>query len=531
MTVRIRRQRGIREYRKGIRMRGNIKKGWIWILLAILGVSALSGCRKDPGPDKPEESKQESKGEESGKEDSDLPDPPREGGTLSMAVVNPDSLNPLLCEDEAGRQMLNLIFSPLVEINEQGEALPCIAKSWNWDGNRLTIQINTDIHYHDGTTVTAADVVYSIGIIQQAEQSPYKECMEGIQQVQATATDTVVLTFQYGGETQLVKLRFPVLSRAYYSRAKADALPMGSGPYRVDRHWRSRELQLVRNEEYFGNRPYIDNITVYLTHVTDSVSSAFESGKTDMFAPEEMAWGVYENREGLTLHTYASGEGVQVIFNMQSQRLTQADQRQGIALCIDSADLLKDIYRDHGTVTENVLWPETESVISLGYDPQKGKDLLKEATKETVVLAVFKEDELTGSCAQMMAAELIKEGLKIELKEIDENMQWQKESWDLLMIRRHNTALQLSKQLGTEQSENYGSYHSEPLDRFLQEQLWETNANQQLSEYLSQDWPLYPLFSLEKAVMTGKNVGGRLVPTAWNWYRGIENLYIKEKEK
>ena len=498
------------------------------LLLLALGLSACAGGEESV---QPEESKTESRPEESGGEESTLPDTPREGGELTMAVLNPDSFNPLLCSSEEGVWMLSLLFTPLIDVDEQGEPHSAIAKSWEWNGNVLTLKIDTDIRFHDGSTVAAGDVVYTVGVIQGGAASCYKACTAGIRQIRAVAEDTVVITFEAEGEGQLSQLYFPVLSRAYYSKNGSAAAPMGSGPYRLEKHLEYRELQLVRFEDYYGQRPYIDRITVYLTRVQESVDSSFESGKTDLYCPKTTLWGLYENREGLTLHAFGSREAVQLVFNMKSEYFAVQENRRGTALALDAAALLKGAFWNRGLLTESSLWPPEETA-ALGFDREAAGKLLTAQEPGTVLrLAVLQENDALENCARALAAQMQEAGLAVELTEESGSEALQSGRWDLLLAIRKTDGDSLTEQLAEGGAQNYGGYVSAEVSLLLSGKgQWQEEGRRQLAERLQEDLPVYTLFYPAQAVMTGRRIGGSLQPVWYNRCRGIENLYIRETE-
>ena len=81
------------------------------------------------------------------------------------------SLDPAFAKDQSGIWVCNQLYNSLVQLDNQLNVHPCIAKSWQIsdDGLTYTFHLRNDVKFHDnacfesgkGRTVNAADVVFS----------------------------------------------------------------------------------------------------------------------------------------------------------------------------------------------------------------------------------------------------------------------------------------------------------------------------------------------------------------------------------
>ena len=290
---------------------------------------------------------------------------PQAGGELSMTVQNPQTLNPLLTDDEDTAQMLNLIFSPLLDINQQDEVCPSIGSSWEWseDNRTVTITINTDILWQNGKAVTAQDAAYSIQVLQQAPETVYyKSCVQCIESVRTSGNTQLIITFTNASRLNLKRLYFPVISQSYYTGNVEEGLdnafdPMGSGPYKVESYQALRELRLVSNDMYFKQTPYITNISVYLSRDESAKLEAFNQKKTTLFHTEFLNWGNYINQKNLSMYSIDSHYVQVLAFNMKKPLLEEARVRKGIALSLNTAEILKNVWLSKGTLAEAPIYP------------------------------------------------------------------------------------------------------------------------------------------------------------------------------
>ena len=475
------------------------RRGWSGILILLLLLLCACGGEQESDISRSEESEISRPDTSRPAEESRSEEEPSAGGELALAVVNPNSLNPLLCMEEEAQQMLRLIFSPLLDKDAEGQAQPALAQSWQKEGNKLTLQLNPAAVYHDGTKVTAADVVYSIRIIQEAEASPYKACVANLTDARALSENTVVLTYREGTRGPETQLYFPVLSRAYYTKNQSQTdltvTPMGSGMYRVTSYRRSMELVLERFDRYWGTKPYIDRVTVYLTRVHASVEEAFAQGETDLYYREDTPWGLYENRTDLTLHGYYAAEPFRLVFQTTGYFAEEKNSR-GAALCLNTEELLRDVYWGHGKLA-NQFGMAAGAAQTLTFNREEGMAQLATPPDQPLVLAYPAGDSFLKGCAEAIAEQWKQAGLAIEVQE--------------------QTAVP-----STADTESVPAAQEEKSSWDIWLQRGETDLPQ---------GTVYELFYPEKAVMTGRRIGGRLNPTPFNRYAGFEQLFIKEAER
>jgi peptide/nickel transport system substrate-binding protein len=100
------------------------------------------------------------------------------GGKYTEALVGAlQRLNPVFdYRNPADRAVDRLIFSGLVRFDSTGVPLPDLAEGWviGDDLTTYTLIIRPDARWHDGREVTARDVVYTYGLLQErAYPGPY----------------------------------------------------------------------------------------------------------------------------------------------------------------------------------------------------------------------------------------------------------------------------------------------------------------------------------------------------------------------
>jgi peptide/nickel transport system substrate-binding protein len=110
--------------------------------------------------------------------------PPVAGGSITEGIVGiPRFVNPVLAVTRADQDMSALLYSGLMKINEEGVLVPDMAESVTVsdDGRTYNVLVRRDTRFHDDTPLTARDVAFTIGLIQNPDlKSPLRGNWAGV---------------------------------------------------------------------------------------------------------------------------------------------------------------------------------------------------------------------------------------------------------------------------------------------------------------------------------------------------------------
>jgi peptide/nickel transport system substrate-binding protein len=83
-------------------------------------------------------------------------------------VGRPAGINPLTAQSAAEDTLVGLVFSGLVALGPDDTRVPGLASEWSTsaDGREWTFRIRANARWHDGEPVTAHDVAFTIGVLQ-----------------------------------------------------------------------------------------------------------------------------------------------------------------------------------------------------------------------------------------------------------------------------------------------------------------------------------------------------------------------------
>jgi microcin C transport system substrate-binding protein len=226
------------------------------------------------------------------------PDAPK-GGALGLAAEGGfDSLNPFILSGTAADGVLNFTFESLLtpSRDEPDAAYGLLAEgvALSVDRRAVRFRLRAAARWHDGTPVTADDVVFSFQTLRKEGSPTYRILYEDV--LSADAIDPLTVEFRFRS-IENRKLPFyvgtmPIFSKAYYATHVFNRTtlepPLGSGPYRIERVDEGRGLVYRRIADYWGadlavNRGRFNFDTIRIDYFRDRtvMVEAFKAGAYD----------------------------------------------------------------------------------------------------------------------------------------------------------------------------------------------------------------------------------------------------------
>ena len=224
---------------------------------------------------------------------------PTQGGQLDEGVVGlPRLVNPVLAFSDTDQDLTTLMYSGLMKY-ENGVLVPDLAASYtvSSDGLTYTFTLKSDARFQDGTPITAADVVFTIGEIQNASlKSPQGANWAGITATALSATQ-VQFTLKQPYAPFLSNTTIGILPKHIWNNVSTDEFifsqyniqPVGSGPYKLGSISRDSggiptAYTLVPFSGYEGGEAYISKIVIHFYPDELTAVSAYKSGMIESIA-------------------------------------------------------------------------------------------------------------------------------------------------------------------------------------------------------------------------------------------------------
>jgi microcin C transport system substrate-binding protein len=296
------------------------------------------------------------------------PDAPK-GGTLNSAAFGTfDSLNPFIVRGSAAAGLSEFggyLWETLMQqsLDEAGTSHALIAESFRFpdDYSSATYRINPDARWHDGTPITAEDVVWSLETLKRISPMHMRYYVNVTEAV-ALNDHEVEFTFNETGNRELPHIMgdLPVLPRHWWEGENARGQqrnienptlepPLGSGPYRIVDVNPGSHIVWERVEDYWGEnlpvnigRNNYDRLRFIYFQDDNAAFQAFTRGGYDDVRQEVSTrrWMLEYNfpafeRGDVVKQEFTAG-GVQHMqafaFNMRHERFQDRRVRQALTL-------------------------------------------------------------------------------------------------------------------------------------------------------------------------------------------------------
>lgn len=185
------------------------------------------------------------------------------------------------------------MFEGLVRYEGKGNIVPDIASTWsNPDDKTWLFTIKKNIKFHDGHTLTANDVKYSLDTVRNSDSDLAQTFASTITAVDVTGADKVRIATSDPDPTLLNKLTFLYIIDANMPK-NAEPSQAGTGPYEIKPGTTpsDQRVQMVAFNGYHGGRPKTQALDFGNEDSVDNLIKAFGNHKYDIvgFVPRDKA--------------------------------------------------------------------------------------------------------------------------------------------------------------------------------------------------------------------------------------------------
>jgi peptide/nickel transport system substrate-binding protein len=329
------------------------------------------------------------------------------GGSLTIAqAVEPPGLDPTTATSAAiPRVVYSNVVEGLVKIDRSGKIITALAKDYKIsnDGKEYTFFLKKGVTFHDGKPFDAEDVKFTFGRLMDAQKTGtvHPEYYKEIDSVEAVDSHTVKFKLKNVNSMFLFNLARPdsiIVNSQTVDKLKT--APIGTGPFKFNEWVRGSTLTLSRFEGYHEKGiSYLDKVTFKFIGDPSAQIASLKAGDVDVIAYDvspENALLLEKDPRFKVLNGYTTTE---VILSTNNARKPFDDVRvrRAMAYAIDRKALIEGAMSGYGVPIGSHMDPGNPYYVDLTsvypYNPQKAKDLLKEAGYPDGFEAVIKLPE------------------------------------------------------------------------------------------------------------------------------------------
>lgn len=299
---------------------------------------------------------------------------PSYGGSLSEGIIGtPRFVNPVLAVSSADRDVTELLYAGLTRITEEGHVVPYLAENYTIsnDGTLYTFILRPEAVFHDGTPITAEDVVFTVGKAQDsALKSPRRANWDGVI-AEAIDDRTVTFTLPESYAPFLSNTTLGILPKHIWGNLTAEEFsfsqfniePIGSGPYRMRNMKRDASgipsyYDLEAFEGFAAGEPYLSRLRIRFYDNEDELLSAYKKEDIDSvnaITPEAV---LALEKEGARVLQIPLPRIFGIFFNQdQADIFTDSFARRALEKTIDKERIVTDIMLGYGTAIDSPIPP------------------------------------------------------------------------------------------------------------------------------------------------------------------------------
>ena len=477
---------------------------------------------------------------------------------------NINSLDPAFAKDNSAIWACNQLFNGLVQLDDNLNIKPDIAKSWliSDDAKTYTFTIKKNVYFHNHKLfgnkkreVTAHDFEYSFNrLTNEKTASPGSNTLQQVEHYNAI-NDTIF-------KIQL-KQPFPaflgVLTTKYCSVLPKEivtyygnnfrANPIGTGPFKFKRWEENVKLVLRKNNHYheFDEKgkqlPYLEAVAIsFLTDKQseflqfsqgniDFISGLAPSYKDELLTAKGELKTKYISSVNMVSGDYLNTEYLGFYMDTEQTEIQSSLIRKAINYGFDRQIMIKYLRNGIGTPAENGFIPKGlpsfNHTRGYNYQPERAKELVKKFKKETGVnepkITISTNSTYVDLC-EYIQRELEKIGLTVTVDLLTSSTLKEGKSKGSLAVFRASwvadypdaenyLSLFYSKNF-TPNGPNYTHFKNEEYDSLYENALKEIHLEkrhvlyQKMDSIVINNAPVIPLYYDQVIRFSRKNING-----------------------
>ncbi|MEO9631133.1 MAG: ABC transporter substrate-binding protein [Sulfitobacter sp.] len=281
------------------------------------------------------------------------------------------------------------VFEGLTRFMGDGSVVPGLAESWeiSEDGLTYTFKLREGVTFHDGTTMDAEDVKFTLDRINAEDSANAQKALYAtISEVNVIDPQTVEVKLSEPNGNMLFNLAWgDAVIVAPETVEAIKQTPIGTGAFKFENWNQGDKITLTRNDDYWGEAPALASATFKFISDPTAAFASVMAEDVDVFtgfpAPENIPQFEADPRFQVLI---GSTEGETILsINNKREPFDNVKVREAVAHAIDRQAIIDGAMFGYGTPIGTHFAPHNPDYVDLtemsSYDPEKSKALLAEA--------------------------------------------------------------------------------------------------------------------------------------------------------
>jgi ABC-type transport system substrate-binding protein len=359
---------------------------------------------------------------------------PKHGGVLTLAIGKDiTATNPLIRTFSIDESVRDLMFEPLLAVDNRGIIQPNLAQSWEVSGGGKTyvFKLRKGVKFHNGQEMTAEDAKFAMDYTMNPKNGARGyERLDVVERVETPDKNTLKVTLKKVSAAFLYDLTeiqaFSVIPKGSLQEGidKPAQFPPGTGPFKFVEWQPEQRIVVERFNDYWGHKAFLDRVILKPLANTTTRLNALRAGDVDMIerAPYEWVEQIKSGKlRGLTTVEAPYASYHQLVFNVAIPPFNNKKFRQAIAYALDKKEILQATFFGFGTIADQKYPPghawHIKGVPAPSNDLNKARALLAESGYDgKAVDIMIRQGSDSETAASTIQAQLKRIGLNINVR-------------------------------------------------------------------------------------------------------------------
>lgn len=299
---------------------------------------------------------------------------PAVGGSFTEGILGfPRFINPLLALSDADRDMVSLVYSGLLKASAEGDLVPDLALNYSIseDGLVYSFTIKENAVFHDGTPVTAEDIIFTIARAQDPGlKSTKRASWDGVS-VEKVGEKEIRFFLKQPYAPFLQNTTLGILPKHIWKDIDLDQFPfstfntepIGSGPYIVKNVKKNASgvpelYELKSFANYTLGKPYIPKITVIFYSGEEELVEGYKKGEVENINSISPEYIKELKEDGAFISRTPLPRIFAVFFNQnQAPVFANKEVREALSVGLDKEKIVENILGGYGTAIDGPIPP------------------------------------------------------------------------------------------------------------------------------------------------------------------------------
>ncbi|MBW3566273.1 MAG: hypothetical protein KY459_16320 [Acidobacteria bacterium] len=322
---------------------------------------------------------------------------PIEGGTLNRRLSSEiATLNFVRSTTLNEKYVISCLQDALVEWNDKLEIQPGLARKWEIspDGRAITFHLDPRATWSDGKPVTSGDLIYTLRAIVEGEiPSPqYAGLFTSLDLKRSRIIDdrTAEIRFTTPRAGLIETFNIPLLPRHIYAdrdHSQPDFESVGTGPYVLEERVPGSHIRLVRRDDYWRQKPFIEEVVFRLLEDDTTAWNAMKLGDIDVMSVSSDRWTQERNnplvQQRMDFQTFYELDYSFIAWNNRHPVLSDPRVRRAMTMSLDRATIIENLYYGTARIITGPftpdMWAYNQNVTAVRYDLDGAAQLLASA--------------------------------------------------------------------------------------------------------------------------------------------------------